>query len=109
MATPGLLLPLVPPGLRLLPWSSPEGKPCFLSSDGQGVLAGLADDVEDAQMSSGMDVLTGARTVLRDARAGEHAVRFALTRTTEALRDALRVAHSRGERLAPHRRRREPR
>jgi hypothetical protein len=37
--------------------------------------------------------------VLGDRRAGEHALRFALTRTAESLQEVLRIAVSRGERI----------
>ncbi|GAB2794587.1 hypothetical protein GCM10027073_28450 [Streptomyces chlorus] len=57
------------------------------------------DDIEAAQLDSGEQVLSGARAVLGDPRAGERAVRFALTRATESLEDVLRVAVSRGERV----------
>jgi hypothetical protein len=59
----------------------------------------LADDMEAAQLDSGEQVLVGARAVLADAKAGERAVRFALTRAVESLADALRVAVSRGHRI----------
>ncbi|MGA4849774.1 hypothetical protein ACOBQB_27260 [Streptomyces sp. G5(2025)] len=86
--------------LRLLPWSSPEGKPCYLDTDdSRSLLSRLADDVEEAQLSSARDVLLGSEAVLADVAAGERAVRFALTRTTESLRETLRVAHSRGDRI----------
>ncbi|WP_405480121.1 hypothetical protein [Streptomyces sp. NBC_00009] len=86
-----------PATLRLLPWTSPEGKPCYLSTDKpDSPLSRLADDVEEDQLTCAYDVLAGARAVLADARAGEHALRFALTRAAESLRDALRVAESRG-------------
>jgi len=85
---------------RLLPWTSPEGKPCYLSTDrGDSLLSRLADDVEAAQLHSAEQVLSGARAVLADPKAGEHAMRFALTRAVESLADALRVAVSRGARL----------
>ncbi|MER6091469.1 hypothetical protein [Streptomyces bluensis] len=85
---------------RLLPWTTPDGKPCYLSADnGTSTLSRLADDVEAAQLRSGEQVLVGARAVLADAKAGERAVRFALTRAVESLGDALRVAVSRGERI----------
>jgi hypothetical protein len=85
---------------RLLPWTTPEGKPCYLSADSDdSLLSRLADDVEAAQLDSGEQVLTGARAVLADARAGERAVRFALTRAAESLADVLRIAASRGARL----------
>ncbi|MCX3063887.1 hypothetical protein [Streptomyces beihaiensis] len=85
--------------LRLLPWTSPEGKPCYLSTDSDhSMLSRLADDVEEAQLDSGEQVLVGAQAVLADGKAGERAVRFALTRTVESLTDVLRVAVSRGRR-----------
>jgi hypothetical protein len=89
--------------LRLLPWTTPEGKPCYLSTDnGDSRLSLLADDVEAAQLESGEQVLAGARAVLADPRAGERAVRFALTRAAESLADVLRIAVSRGgSRRAP--------
>ncbi|GHD99934.1 hypothetical protein [Streptomyces alanosinicus] len=92
-------------GLRLLPWSTPEGKPCYLSTDsGHSRLSLLADDVEAAQLDSGEQVLAGARAVLADQAAGERAVRFALTRASESLAEVLRIACSRGARVPPHRR-----
>lgn len=88
------------PVLRLLPWTTPEGKPCYLSADSaHSRLSRLADDVEAAQFRSGEQVLAGARAVLADPGAGERAVRFALVRAVESLEEVLRVALSRGERL----------
>ncbi|MFC8867916.1 hypothetical protein ACFUAC_09710 [Streptomyces sp. NPDC057148] len=88
------------PPLRLLPWTTPEGNPCYLSTDNDDSrLSRLADDVEEALMESGEQVLVGARAVLGDRRAGERAVRCALVRATEALQDVLRVAASRGARI----------
>ncbi|WP_081239294.1 hypothetical protein [Streptomyces viridosporus] len=85
---------------RLLPWTTPEGKPCYLSTDSdRSRLSRLADDVEEDQLDSGEQVLAGARAVLADPGAGERAVRFALTRATESLEEALRVAESRGRRI----------
>ncbi|WP_326729257.1 hypothetical protein [Streptomyces phaeochromogenes] len=86
--------------LRLLPWTTPEGKPCYLSTDNEeSRLSRLADDLEAAQLDSGEQVLTGARAVLADPEADERAVRFALTRAVECLGDVLRVAVSRGARI----------
>lgn len=90
----------MPEELRLLPWTSPEGKPCYLSADNDNSkLSRLADDVEAAQLDSGERVLNGARAVLADPKAGERAVRFALTRAVESLAEALRIAAGRGVRL----------
>ncbi|MCT2589020.1 hypothetical protein LHJ74_03560 [Streptomyces sp. N2-109] len=88
------------PGLRLLPWEDGTGKPCFLSSDGPGgTLWQLADEIEADQLRDGACVLTGARAVLEDHKAGEYALRHALRATTHSLRAVLRVADSRGARL----------
>ncbi|MEU9058583.1 hypothetical protein AB0D13_06725 [Streptomyces sp. NPDC048430] len=81
---------------RLLPWNSPEGRPCYLSTDDPGSrLSRLADEVEAELIACGEEVLGGAESVLADQAAGERAVRFALVRTTESLRDVLRVAECR--------------
>ncbi|MGX5214426.1 hypothetical protein ACWKT3_38100 [Streptomyces violaceus] len=84
--------------MRLLPWTGVDGKPCYLSTDDpHSLLSHLADDIEAAQLASAGQVLAGARAVLGDPKAGERAVRFALTRAVESLGDVLRVAVSRGE------------
>ncbi|MFD8465329.1 sulfatase [Streptomyces cyaneofuscatus] len=86
--------------LRLLPWRSPEGKPCYLStSDPDSRVSRLADKVEEEQIECGNVVLEGAQEVLADQVAGEVALRFALTQAVLSLRDVLLIAHSRGERL----------
>ncbi|EKX65053.1 hypothetical protein Sipo8835_38015 [Streptomyces ipomoeae] len=89
------------PGLRLLPWTTPDGKPCYLDPDTihPGPLSQLADSVEVMQLGSAEDVLGGGRAVLADPAAGERALRFALTRATESLEDVLRIAVSRGLRI----------
>ncbi|WP_461081772.1 hypothetical protein [Streptomyces deserti] len=87
--------------MRLLPWTGADGKPCYLSTDNpHSLLSRLADDVEAAQLASAEQVLAGARAVLADPKAGERAMRFALTRALESLGDVLRIAVSRGERLS---------
>ncbi|WP_225098074.1 hypothetical protein [Streptomyces sp. CoH27] len=55
----------------------------------------LVAEVEAAQLRSGEQVPAGARAGLADRAAGEHAVRFALTRAVESLEEVLRVAVSR--------------
>jgi hypothetical protein len=86
--------------MRLLPWTTPEGNPCFLSTDSDlSRLSLLADDIEAAQLDSGEQVLKGSRALLSDPKAGERAVRFALTRAAESLADVLRIAVSRGGRI----------
>ncbi|MGW2280176.1 hypothetical protein [Streptomyces sp. NPDC001770] len=81
---------------RLLPWNSPEGRRCYLSTDDpDSRMSRLADEVEADLVACGEDVLAGAREVLADEAAGEAAVRFALKATADALRDALLVAECR--------------
>ncbi|MEV7427079.1 hypothetical protein [Streptomyces sp. NPDC091212] len=92
--------PLHANSLRLLPWSSPEGKPCFLSTDGRGgMVSRFADDVEEAQTSVAAEVREDAIAVLTDRKARAGDLRLALARVTDALGDVLRVAESRGARL----------
>jgi hypothetical protein len=86
--------------LRLLPWATPEGKPCFLSPDSDGgVLSRLADEMETAQTNTAAEVLEAANALLRDPNADSRELRFALVRVNEVLADVLRVAQSRGARL----------
>lgn len=86
--------------LRLLPWPSPDGKPCYLSTDGNGgYLSRLADDMEAVQLATATDVLGLARKVLDDPASPYTEVRYAGLRLAECLTDALRVAESRGLRL----------
>ncbi|WP_338677571.1 hypothetical protein V1460_34800 [Streptomyces sp. SCSIO 30461] len=86
--------------LRLLPWSGPDGKPCFLSpaTDG-GYLSRLADNTEAVQLGLSAELLEHALDVLAadDAETGE--LRLLAFDLTGALRDILRVAESRGHRL----------
>ncbi|MFE2261398.1 hypothetical protein [Streptomyces griseosporeus] len=85
---------------RLLPWETETGKPCFLSTNGgPSVLSRLADEMEAVQLSMGADVLKEASKVLSDPLSPHAEVRYAGVRLAECLRDALRVAESRGMRL----------
>nr|WP_104531318.1 hypothetical protein [Streptomyces sparsogenes] len=87
-------------GLRLLPWSDPEGRPCYLSSDsGDSPLNRRADQIEALQLSMGTELLGHAHALLDDRKANAGELRFLAQRLCEALCDALRVAESRGRRL----------
>ncbi|MCF3147854.1 hypothetical protein [Streptomyces platensis] len=88
-----------PQPLRLLPWLNPAGQPCYLSTDGTGYLSRLADDMEQMQLDMGSDLLDFARELLADNKAAHCELHFLARRLTEALRDALRVAESRGARI----------
>ncbi|MGX1849183.1 hypothetical protein [Streptomyces sp. NPDC055299] len=85
-------------GMRLLPWSGPDGQRCYLSSDeGGGYLSELADDMEAAQLGTGEELLRHTAELLNGpAEAAADALHFCVHRLCEALRDALRIAESRG-------------
>ncbi|WP_234425965.1 hypothetical protein [Streptomyces kebangsaanensis] len=86
--------------LRLLPWLSPDGKPCFLANGSEGgYVSRLADETEDLQLAEGSEVLVAARRVLGDPLSPNVEVRYAAIRLSECLADVLRVAESRGRRL----------
>ncbi|MFI0926140.1 hypothetical protein ACH4TP_19700 [Streptomyces sp. NPDC021012] len=86
--------------LRLLPWSGPDGKPCFLSTDDNGgTLSRLADTTEAAQLDVGQELLEHAMEVVTDAESEPAELRLLVRDLAGALRDTLRVAVSRGHRL----------
>ncbi|GAA2266020.1 hypothetical protein GCM10010145_35350 [Streptomyces ruber] len=86
--------------LRLLPWTSPEGNPCYLSTDRDGgYLPRFADAAEARQLAAGADVLGRALPVLADPMSPYAEVQYTAIRLGECLADALRVAESRGLRL----------
>lgn len=87
-------------GLRLLPWSDPDGKPCYLASDGgDSPLSRRADAIEAVQLSMGAELLRHARALLDAPKADARELRYLADRLCEALRDVLRIAESRGARL----------
>ncbi len=87
--------------LRLLPWTGPDGKPCFLSADDTAsYLSRLADNTESVQLGLGSELLDHAHEVLADDEADPDELRLLAVDLTGALRDAVRVATSRGHRLA---------
>jgi hypothetical protein len=84
---------------RLLPWSD-DGKPTYLDTDNpNSVLSRLADQMEEAQLTIGQEILPRARKLLENPEASRSELRFTAIRLVECLFDALRIAESRGERL----------
>ncbi|MGY5126213.1 hypothetical protein [Streptomyces nigrescens] len=83
---------------RLLPWSTPEGKPCFLVGDGTGYVSRVADDIESLQLGMADELLGHADHMLSDSKATARELRYLATGLTAALRDMRRVAESRGAR-----------
>ncbi|MFF7162858.1 hypothetical protein ACFZBP_16125 [Streptomyces sp. NPDC008086] len=95
-----------PNTLRLLPWSGPEGKPCYLSTDdGEGYMSRLADNIEAMQLGTAAELLERASNKLDDQGTSSEDMRRLAKDLTGALREVLRVATSRGDLLAvsdPH-------
>ncbi|MEV8569790.1 hypothetical protein AB0436_30260 [Streptomyces sp. NPDC051322] len=88
--------------LRLLPWSGPDGKPCYLSTDdSHGHLSRVADNTEAVQLGMAAELLERAVDVLSDDETEPNELRLLATDLSGALRDAIRVAISRGHRLRP--------
>ncbi|MBC9730820.1 hypothetical protein [Streptomyces sp. TRM68367] len=86
---------------RLLPWTTEDGKACLLSTEGDehSYVSRLADQVEAVQLKMGTELLGHVTAVLDDRKASPAELRFVVSRLSEALRDSLRVAASRGARL----------
>ncbi|MFH8724469.1 hypothetical protein [Streptomyces termitum] len=86
--------------LRLLPWSGPDGKPCFLSTDDDSSrLSRLADTLETTYLDQAAEVLDHAIKLLSLPESDPVDLRAASADLTEALGQVLRVAESRGRRL----------
>ncbi|MFE0869254.1 hypothetical protein [Streptomyces rochei] len=89
-----------PTELRLLPWSGPEGKPCYLSTDERGgYMSRLADNVEAVQLGAAAELLEEASETLSDRDMSLDEMRRLAKELSGALRDVLRVATSRGHLL----------
>lgn len=85
---------------RLLPWPGEDGQRSYLvSGDCQSYLSTLANEMEEVQLQTGGTLLDHAAAMLREDKVSARELRFLSTRLSEALRDALRVAESRGSRL----------
>ncbi|WP_329533431.1 hypothetical protein [Streptomyces sp. NBC_01450] len=87
--------------MRLLPWSGPEGKPCYLAGDGSGgYLSRLADNMEAVQLGLAADLVEEAKRTLDGRKWTPGELHLLAVQLTEALTDVHRVAESRGARLA---------
>lgn len=90
--------------LRLLPWAGPEGKPCYLRTDDSvSFVSRLADHVEAEQLEMASELLEKAFELLDNEAADLKHPHIFAARLAAALRDVLRVAVSRGDRLPPPR------
>lgn len=90
-----------PNELRLLPWSGPGDKPCYLSTDDPDVfMSRLADDIEAFQLGVARDLLEESSEALDYQGTSLDDMRCLVKELTGALRDVYRVATSRGRLLA---------
>lgn len=85
--------------VRLLPWTSAEGKPCFLAGDGTGYVSRVADRIEEEQLSSADDLIDEARRMLAGRAWTPGELHLLAVELTASLADVRRVAESRGGRL----------
>jgi hypothetical protein len=84
---------------RLLPWTSPEGKPTYVVGDGTGRVSRLADEIEGLQLGMADELLAHAATLLTEPRVTGGELRYIAGCLRDSLRDVKRVAESRGARL----------
>ncbi|WP_329178035.1 hypothetical protein [Streptomyces sp. NBC_01477] len=87
--------------VRLLPWATADGRPCFLLGGGSGYVTRVADNIESVQLAMAADLLGHAADMFADHRVTAPQVRFLAGRLAESLRDVHRIAESRGARLPP--------
>ncbi|KUL37260.1 hypothetical protein ADL22_22080 [Streptomyces sp. NRRL F-4489] len=84
---------------RLLPWLSPDGKPCFVLGDGTGFVSRMADEVEEAQLALADGLIVDAGRMLDDRNWTSGELHLLAVELTESLVEVRRVARSRGDRL----------
>jgi hypothetical protein len=86
--------------MRLLPWTCEGGRPAYLSTDDEGsYVSRLADNLEAVQLGMAEDLLGHVQKTMTEEKSSEPELRSVVTHLCQALRDALRVAESRGDRL----------
>ncbi|WP_432107779.1 hypothetical protein [Streptomyces sp. AA1529] len=91
--------PMPAPELRLLPWTTDSGKPCYLNGNADSTMAMYADAVEENRLEHGHDALKRAVQVIDTAEGEDTEQTKALKVAAVALSNCLRVADSRGARL----------
>ncbi|WP_257980846.1 hypothetical protein [Streptomyces sp. CB02959] len=85
---------------RLLPWSSPEGKPCYLiGGTGTGYVSRLADRVEAEQMDAAAECIEEAGDVLSGRAWTPGELHLLAVELNVHLARIHRVSESRGARL----------
>jgi len=84
---------------RLLPWTTPQGKPCYLVGGGTGPLSRLADSMEATQLDLAGELLEEARHLLDGPQWTPDELHRLTAQLTEALGNVHSIAVSRGMRL----------
>ncbi|MEW1655725.1 hypothetical protein [Streptomyces sp. NPDC093707] len=85
---------------RLLPWTSPDGKPCYLlGGNGTGYVSRLADRVEAEQMNSAADFMAEACDILTGRAWTPGEIHLLAVELNDHLAKVYRVSESRGTRL----------
>ncbi|MET7641339.1 hypothetical protein [Streptomyces sp. NPDC005438] len=92
--------PPVSANLRLLPWTDTAGRPCYLKEGRtRGYVSRKADYVEAEQIDNGRECLEYANEILAEPEPDEEELLFLVEPLRDALRDLLRIAKSRGDRI----------
>jgi hypothetical protein len=89
--------------MRLLPWTRDDGKPCYLSmsieDESTSYMARLADNLEAVQLGMADDLLDYVQDCLSEEKPSGTELRSMTMHLCGALRDVVRIADSRGDRL----------
>ncbi|MEE6271169.1 hypothetical protein V2E29_36735 [Streptomyces diastatochromogenes] len=87
-------------GARLLPWTSWDGKPCYLlRGNGIGYVSRLADRVEAEQLASAAELVEDSGRVLAELAWTPGEIHLLAVELNAHLANVLRVSESRGARL----------
>ncbi|OKK05358.1 hypothetical protein AMK09_37395 [Streptomyces sp. CB02488] len=86
-------------GIRQLPWTGQDDKPCYVIGDGTGYVSRMADGFENIQLGMAGDLIGHATELLAERKVTGTELHFLACRLTESLRTVKRVAESRGSRL----------
>jgi hypothetical protein len=82
-------------------WSDDRGHSAYLITDDPGsYLSRFADNAEETQLGMASDLLDHVHDLLTESKPDADELRFFATRLCESLHKTLRIADSRGERLA---------
>ncbi|MFB7635835.1 hypothetical protein ACFC0M_33455 [Streptomyces sp. NPDC056149] len=85
---------------RLLPWTTPDGNPCYLlPGDGTGYVSRLADRMEAEQLGAAAVLIEEAERILTERRWTPGELQLLTVDLKNSLAATYRVATSRGARL----------